>query len=393
MTASKNVVLKRNPDFAVRSGHPWVYRSQIQEIAPGAAPGDIVTVLDGRRPLGVGYYNPASEITVRLLARREVPIDAVFFKEKIKKAAAFRERTVADTNAWRVVSSEADDLPGLIVDRYGEILVVQFLTLGMERLRPLILEALNEVLSPRGIYERSDSSSRRIEGLAEKTGWIEKSCGDAVEVYEGSIRYNVHFEAGHKTGFYLDQRENRLLFAAMGIKGDVLDAFCYEGGFGLHLAKAGCRVLGVDVQDDVIRRAEENRRLNGLEAASLEFKTANVFDFLKASETEGRRFDFVILDPPSFVKKKSALEGALAGYKEILLRAMKLLNENGRLAVFSCSYHVDENRLMQASLAAAWDTHKSLRVLKFLKQSGDHPINPFIPETYYLKGYLFEVNS
>jgi len=183
------------------------------------------------------------------------------------------------------------------------------------------------------------------------------------------------------------------LIAGLGIKGEALDAFCYEGGFGLHLAKNGCRVLGIDSQEDVIRRAEANRTLNGISPEALQFKVANVFDQLKAFEKEKRKFDLVVLDPPSFVKKKAALEGALAGYKEILLRSMKLLNEDGKLAIFSCSYHVDENLLMQCSLSAAADVRKTLRVLKFLKQSSDHPINPFIPETFYLKGFLFQVSS
>ena len=372
--------------------HPWIYRSQIREVAGQAAPGDLVDVFSEGRPLGVGYYNPASEITVRLLARSAEPVDKAFFVHKIKKALAFRQRFVKDTNAIRVISSEADGLPGLILDRYDETLVVQFLTLGMERLRLPVLDAIREVLpSSRGIYERSDSASRKIEGLESKTGWIEKSCGDEVTVFEKDVRYTVRFGEGHKTGFYLDQRENRFLFRELGMKGEVLDAFCYEGGFGLHLAASGCRVLGIDIQEEVIRRAKENRTLNGLGEDRLQLLTGNVFDELKKFEKESRRFDFVILDPPSFVKKKAALEGAFAGYKEILLRSMKILNPGGFLAIFSCSYHVDENLLMQASLGAAADTHRSLRVLKFLKQAADHPIDPFIPESYYLKGFLFEV--
>ena len=183
------------------------------------------------------------------------------------------------------------------------------------------------------------------------------------------------------------------MLSDLGIKGEALDAFSYTGGFGLHLAAGGCRVLGIEIQADAVKHAEENRALNGISPEILQFKTANVFDELRALDKEKRRFDLVILDPPSFVKKKDALEGALAGYKEIILRSMKILNENGLLAVFSCSYHIDDNRLMQASLGAALDAHKSLRVLKFLKQSADHPINPFIPETYYLKGFLFQVSS
>jgi len=280
-----------------------------------------------------------------------------------------------------------------VLDLYGDVLVAQFLTLGMDRLKPVVLEAAREVIPCSGIYERSDSPSRRLEGLEESVGWVDRSCGAEVEVHEGSVRYRVHFEQGHKTGFYLDQRENRRLLASLGVQGSALDVFCYEGGFALHLAAQGVNVLGIDVQKEVLLRAEENRKLNGIPAERLEFRAANAFDELKALEKQGRKFDLVVLDPPSFVKKKAALEGAMAGYKELLLRGMKLLNDQGLLAVFSCSYHVDENLLMQASLGAAWDVRKNLKLIKFLKQSVDHPINPFIPETYYLKGFLFTVSD
>lgn len=394
MSSNPRAVLKKVPGNVSRFGHSWIYRSQIKLVDASATAGGLVAVFSEKNNyIGTGYYNPASEITIRLLTRKPEPINKDFFKARLAKAAEFRKRVVRDSNACRLVSSEGDDLPGLIVDQYGEVTVVQFLTLGMDRLRPLILEALEEAVPSKGIYERSDSSSRKIEGLPEKVGWIRKDCGDEVAVHEGDIRYAMHFGGGHKTGMYLDQRENRLLIAGLGIKGEALDAFCYEGGFGLHLAKNGCRVLGIDSQEDVIRRAEANRTLNGISPEALQFKVANVFDQLKAFEKEKRKFDLVVLDPPSFVKKKAALEGALAGYKEILLRSMKLLNEDGKLAIFSCSYHVDENLLMQCSLSAAADVRKTLRVLKFLKQSSDHPINPFIPETFYLKGFLFQVSS
>ncbi len=394
MSANPRAVLKKIPGKVSRFGHAWIYRSQIKSVDASATAGGLVAVFSEKNNyIGTGYYNPASEITIRLLTRKPEPINKDFFKARLAKAAEFRKRVVRDSNACRLVSSEGDDLPGLIVDQYGEVTVVQFLTLGMDRLRPLVVEALEEAVPSKGIYERSDSSSRKIEGLPEKVGWIRKDCGDEVAIHEGTIRYAMHFGGGHKTGMYLDQRENRLLIAGLGIKGEALDAFCYEGGFGLHLAKSGCRVLGIDSQEDVIRRAEANRELNGISPETLSFKVANVFDQLKAFEKEKRKFDLVVLDPPSFVKKKAALEGALAGYKEILLRSMKLLNEDGKLVVFSCSYHVDENLLMQCSLSAGADVRKTLRVLKFLKQSSDHPINPFIPETYYLKGFLFQVSS
>ncbi len=390
---NKKIVLKKPPQGSLRMGHPWVYKDQIKDAA-GVSPGDVADVVsETGRFLGRGYWNPKSEISLRLFTREDEPVDAAFFRRTLGKAVSFRERHVTGTNAYRVVSSEADGLPGLIVDRYGDVLVVQFLTLGTERLRETLVSALDEAVPNKGIYERSDSASRKLEGLEEKAGWIRRDCGDEVVVREGNVEMAVRFGAGHKTGLYLDQRENHFLLRDFQKSGRVLDAFCYEAGFGLHLAKAGCRVTSIDAQKEPIQRAEEHRRRNGLEASRLELRTANVFDALKEYESQKEVFDLVILDPPSFARQKTALEGALAGYREIVLRSMKLLKEAGSLAVFSCAYHVDENLLMQTCLRAAADSRKALKVLRFLKQSSDHPINPFIPETYYLKGFLLEVSS
>ncbi len=388
------IVLKEVPRGSLRFNHPWIYKNQIDAVSGKPVPGDVVAVESKKgRFLGVGYFNPQSEISVRLLSRESRPIDKDFVKERIQKALAFRKERVRETNAFRVVSSEADGLPGLIVDLYDEVLVVQFLTLGMERLKPFVIEALDEAIPSRGIYERSDTRSRRLEGLQDRTGWIHKDCGDEGVVFERDVRFTVTFGGGHKTGLYLDQRENRLFSRDWVSGGEVLDAFCYEGAFGLHLAMGGNHVLGIDTQKEAILRAESHRQLNGISEERLGFKVGNVFEELKSLEKEKKKFNLVILDPPSFVKKKEALEGALSGYKEILLRAMRLLKEGGSLAVFSCSYAIDDTLLMQVSLSAAIDVKKDLRVLKFLKQSADHPIHPFIPETYYLKGFLFQVTS
>ena len=391
---NKKIVLKKPPQGSLRLGHPWVYKNQLQSVDAGAVPGDLVDVVtETGRFLGRGYWNPKSEISIRLLTREDEVIGPAFLRRVLQKAADFRGRHVTDTNAYRVVSSEADGLPGLMVDRYGDVLVLQFLTLGMDQLREPVIEALNEILPNKGIFERSDSSSRKLEGLPERVGWIRKDCGDEVVVVEKDIEMTVQFGEGHKTGLYLDQRENRLLLRDWQKGGRVLDAFCYEAGFGLHLAKTGCRVTSIDAQKDCIQRAEGHRKRNHLEPAQLELKTANVFDALKEYEMQKELFDLVILDPPSFARQKAELAGALSGYKEIVMRSMRLLKEAGSLAVFSCAYHVDENLLMQVCLRAAADCKKSLKVLRFLKQASDHPINPFIPETYYLKGFLLEVSS
>ncbi len=344
------------------------------------------------RYIGRGYFNPDSQIAVRLLSRDAEEIGVDFFRRRIEQAAALRRRFVKDSNAFRLVSSEADGLPGFIADLYSEVLVVQFLTRGMEELRPFVLEALKDAVPNRGIYERSDSGSRKLEGLESRVGWVEKNCGDEVIIRERDIEYAVRFGEGHKTGLYLDQRENRFLFRDLGLGGRVLDAFCYEGGFGLHLARAGADVTGVDIQQENLDRAAQHRERNGLSEKNLRFKQADVFDELKELETRKEKFDLVILDPPSFVKKKAALDGAMAGFKEILLRGMKILVPDGLLAVFSCSYHVDEQRLLESALSAAADTRKNLKLVRFLKQSADHPIDPRIPETYYLKGFLFQVS-
>ena len=391
---NKKIILKKPPQGSLRLGHPWVYKNQIQEVRDAASPGDLVDVVtESSRFLGRGYWNPRSEISIRLLTREDETIDQSFLRRALQKAVDFRKRVVLDTNAYRVVSSEADALPGLMVDRYGDVLVLQFLTLGMDRLRGPVVEALNEILPNKGIFERSDSASRKLEGLPDQVGWVRKDCGDEVVVYEKDIEMSVQFGTGHKTGLYLDQRDNRFLLRDWQKGGRVLDAFCYEAGFGLHLAKAGCHVTSVDAQKDCIQRAEGHRKRNHLEPGQLELKTANVFEALKEYEMDKEMFDLVILDPPSFARQKAALSGALSGYKEIVMRSMKLLKETGSLAVFSCAYHVDENLLMQVCLRAAADCKKNLKVLKFLKQASDHPINPFIPETYYLKGFLLEVSS
>ena len=393
MTLNPKNLLRIRHKSNLRPGHPWIYRSQLEDSKEPIEPGSLVKVeLPGGRFFGVGYYNPKSEISLRLLTQKEEPIHKDFFKKKIGQALEFRKRVVTDTNAFRMVSSEADGLPGLIIDRYDEILVVQFLTLGMERLRDLVIEALDEAVPSRGIYERSDSSSRKIEGLEEKTGWIRQDCGAETIIREKNVKYRIRFGEGQKTGFYLDQRENRIFLGGLKLQGEVLDAFCYSGGFGLHLAAGGVKVLGIDSQKEAITQAKENRELNHIDPSVLDFQEANVFDALKNFDKENKKFNLVILDPPSFVKRKQAIDGALSGYKEILLRSMKILHDEGLLAVFSCSHHIDDSLLMQSAMSAAWDVRRTLKVIKFFKQSGDHPINPFIPETYYLKGFLFSVS-
>lgn len=390
----KRVTLKKPPQGSLRYGHPWIYKDQVHSVSPDTVPGDVVDVVtEAGKFLARGYWNPRSQISLRVLTRREEAVDGAFLAARVSKALSLRERLVTETNSFRLIASEADGLPGLIADKYDQVLVVQFLTLGMERMKESVLEAFRAVVPHKGIFERSDAGVRKLEGLEERSGWIEKGCGDATTLIEKDVRVGLRFGEGHKTGWYLDQRENRLLLRELCREGDALDVFCYEGGFGLQLAKSGMRVHGIDSQKDAIARAEAHRAANGIPADRLSFETANAFDALKDLEKSGRKFDLVVLDPPSFAKQKTALGQALTGYKELMLRSFRMLGEGGRLAVFSCAYHLDDHALMQASLAAAQDARRSLKLLKFMKQAADHPIDPFIAETYYLKGFLFEVSG
>lgn len=407
--ALPQIVLKKPPTGSLRFGHPWVYRDQVLQTPEGLAPGGLADLMTtGGRFMGRGYWNPKSEITFRILTFADEAIDAAFFERRLKAAGALRKRWVKETNSWRVVSAEADGLPGLIVDRYGEVLVAQFLALGMDGLKPLVLDALDAVEPSRGVYERADASSRKLEGLGDRSGWVRRECGGDIEIVERDVRFSMRPGEGHKTGFYLDQRENRLWLRDAALGKRALDVFCYEGSFALHLARAGMRVTGIDSQADVLKRAAAHRERNGIAASQLDFVEANAFDELKRLEKAGEKADLVILDPPSFVnppkrsadsssaasrprrKREDIIDSAVAGYKELCLRAMKILEDGGHLALFSCSFHIDENRLMQAALGAARDAGRALRVVRFFKQSADHPIDPFVPETYYLKGYLFQ---
>ena len=391
---TNKVVLKRPPQGALRFGHPWIYKDQIKDVASGAVAGDIVRVMtETDKYLGTAYWNPKSEISLRLLTRKEESVDKVFFKARFEKALAYRQAIVKDTNSFRLISSEADSMPGLIVDKYDDVLVVQFLTMGMDKLKETILSALSETVPNRGIYERSDSSVRKLEGIPERAGWVGKPGPDEVILREKDIEIALSFGAGHKTGWYLDQRENRFFLRSLGLTGKALDVFCYEGGFGLQLAKGGMQVTGIDSQRDALERADLHRKRNGLSEEALSFIEGNAFDVLKDIEKSGDKHDLVILDPPSFAKQKSALESAMSGYKELVLRACKILKDGGSLAVFSCAYHVDDKALMQACMSAARDARRSLRLEKFMKQAADHPIDPFIGETYYLKGFLFRVTD
>jgi 23S rRNA (cytosine1962-C5)-methyltransferase len=377
----------------VAAGHPWVYATEVAAIEGEFAPGDLVRVVDARgRFLGRGYANPASQILVRLLTRDpEERVDRDFFRRRIAAALEYRRRVAPGAEACRLVFGEADFLPALIVDRFGPYLVLQTLALGMERFKDLLVEVLVELLQPRGIYERNDVNVRLLEGLELRTGHLYGDFDPLVTFVEHGLRFAADLARGQKTGFFLDQRENRLALKDLAPGARVLDAFCYSGAFALHAALFGAReVVGVDIAPAAVDLAAEHARLNGL-ADRCRFYVANAFDELRRLAAAQEKFDLVILDPPAFTKSKEALPGAVRGYKEINLRAMKLLRPGGFLVTCSCSYHLDEASFLEVVMAAAADAGRVLRLVELRRQARDHPILPAAPETYYLKCAVFQV--
>lgn len=389
----KRVILHPLKRFQVRYAHPWIFRSQINEIEDTMVDGDIVHVFSSKNNfIGVGYFNSKSEITVRLLSRQEETIDQAFFEKRFSKAMEFRKKHVQETNAYRVVFSDSDSLPGLIVDNYNGLFVIQVLTLGMDLRTDLIVKALKKNFNPLAIYKRNDVAVRAQEGLPLEKGFAGNAIGTQVRIEENRVRFAVDVENGHKTGFYLDQRENRRIFSRL-VKGKkILDCFTNSGGFAMTAAKATSgQVTAIDSSEEVGKMFRENVKLNHLEKMC-HFKTANVFDELKKMDQANERFDAVVLDPPSFTKGKQGVEAAQSGYKEINLRAMKILNPGGLLVTASCSYHMTTDLFHQLILDAAHDARKTLRLLSVGQQALDHPVELTIPESYYLKCFFLEVN-
>jgi 23S rRNA (cytosine1962-C5)-methyltransferase len=386
------VVLKPGREERPLGGYLWIFAGEIARIDGPVEAGDVVDVRSHRgRWVGRGLINPQSSLTVRLLTLHREEIDREFFRRRIREAWAYRERWAASWQAVRVVYGEADRLPGLIVDRYGDVVVMQTLSAGMDRLRPLLAEVVEEVLQPAAIYERNDAPVRHLEGLADRTGWLRGERSLLVEVTEGPARWVVDVARGHKTGFYLDQRENRLAVAARCRGAEVLDVFCYTGAFAVQAALAGAaRVVGVDISAEAVAHARRHAEMNGV-AGRCTFTEGNAFDELRRLVASGARFDVVILDPPPFARSREAVERALAGYKEINLRAMKLLRPGGLLVTCSCSHHVGEDLLLSVVAAAAADARRMVRRVESRGQAADHPVHPAMPETRYLTCLLLEV--
>jgi 23S rRNA (cytosine1962-C5)-methyltransferase len=398
METLPSVVLKPGQADRIVAGHPWIYHGEILRLTAPVADGDLVQVKDHRqRLLGCGMYNSHSKINVRVLAPERVTLDERFFLQRIEAALAVRRRHLPEATSFRVVNAESDFLSGLIVDKYEDVLVVQISSLGMDRRKELIVAALQKIFSPRAILERSDIASRKFEGLNEANGMLAGELVGKMTVQLNGLKFETDLVAGHKTGMYLDQQANYQAISQFAKGGQVLDCFSFLGGFGLHAARAGAaQVQLLDQSAEAIEASRRNAAANGL-AERCSFETVNVFDWLKAAtavkphERVIPRFDLIILDPPSFTRNRASVGDALRGYKEIHLRALKLLRPGGTLATFCCSHHVSAELFLDSLLAAAYDTRRILRRVAAYAQSPDHPVIPMIPETEYLKGFAFEV--
>jgi len=365
----------------IHLGHLWVYRSDIRTAKAEA--GAIVRLTDERgRFQGRAFYSDKSQIAIRLLTREDVPVDRTFFTERIEQAAAYRQRTVENTDAYRLVYSEGDLLPSLIVDRYGDYLVVQTLSQGTERHKQLLVEILVELFSPKGVLERNDPKVRLLEGLDQRVGILEGEVPASLQVKENGLTFSYDLAKGQKTGSFLDQRENHWA-ARRYASGDLLDCFSYQGGFALTVADRCQQVEGIEMAPGAIEAARRNEELNGI--SNVHFREGNTFDLLKEYDEVGRRFQTIILDPPAFAKNRDSIPAAHRGYKEINLRALKLLDPGGYLITCSCSYHITEPLFLQIVAEAATDARKNIAVCERRTQSQDHPILLTMPETHYLK--------
>jgi len=385
------LVLKKGLDRRVRAGHPWIYRGEIADLRGPWSAGEAVEVLSaGGQLLGRGLYNPRPALACRLLTRLDEPIDEAFFLRRLRLALEYRRSAGLLAEAYRLAWSEADGLPGLVVDRYGPVSLVQCLTLGMARALPPVLRALEELFPDTFVYRLDEPTAARIEGFTAERGWVGEPGPSELIVAEGTCRLAVVVGSGQKTGLYLDQRENHALLAARGAGRRMLDAFSYTGGFACHALRAGATgALLLDSSDEALALARRNLDLNGV-AERAEFRAANAFDALRALEAARERFGFIVLDPPPFTRRKESVEAASRGYKEINLRALRLLEPGGALATFSCSHHVSPALFESICREAAGDARVSLRTVATLQQGRDHPVLLEVPESRYLTGLLLE---
>ena len=385
--AENRVVIGPRGVERLRSGHLWVYRSDVR--AADAEPGAVVRVMDERgRFLGRAFYSDRSQISIRLVTHDDVEVDRAFLRDRLFAAAEFRKRTVGDSEVFRLIYGEADQIPSLVVDRYGEYLAMQNLCQSVDRFQPLLVDLLVELFAPRGIIERNDPKVRLLEGLDQRVSVLHGEVPEEVRAHEDGLLFSYDLHHGQKTGGFLDQRENHQA-AANFATGEVLDCFCYHGGFALTVAPKAESVEAVDLSPAAVAAARRNQELNQI--ANVSFREANSFDLLKQFDEEERRFDMVILDPPAFAKNRDSIPAAHRGYKEINLRAMKILKRGGCLVTCSCSHHISEALFLQIVAEAANDAHRTIVVVERRTQSRDHPILLTVPETHYLKCLILRV--
>ena len=391
------VTLKKGEGRTIKAGGMWIFDNEIESIMGSFTDGDIVVIHDfDGYPMGKGFINRNSKIEVRLLTRNsKQEIDVEFLKQRVKDAWEYRKKTV-DISSCRVIFGEADFLPGLVIDKFSDVLVVESLALGIDRFKLQIIDLLKEILAEdgikiKGVYERSDAKVRLNEGMERVKGFIGEEFDTNVEITENGVKYIVDVKDGQKTGFFLDQKYNRLAIQKLCRGARVLDCFTHTGSFALNAGIAGAReVIGVDASQLAVDQATENAKLNGLENV-VSFRCEDVFELLPKLETEGEKFDVVILDPPAFTKSRSSIKNAIKGYREINLRAMKLVKNGGFLATCSCSHFMSYDLFTETINQAARNVHKRLRQVEFRTQAPDHPILWAADESYYLKFYIFQV--
>ena len=372
-------------------GHPWIYNNEIDRIAGTVSPGDIVEVyyFDGQLA-GRGYINPESQIMIRLLTRKRDNIDAAFFHQKISEAWAYRQQ-LGYTENCRLVFGEADGLPALIIDKFNDYFVLQTLSLGIEQWKTAIVDAINTIFKPKGIYERNDVPVRELEGLEQKKDFLSDPFPTEIIIQENGLQFYVDIEHGQKTGYFLDQQDNRRAIQHIVKGADVLGAFTYTGTFEIHAAHYGAKsVLGIDISENAVAQANRNAALNKLDHI-VKFEAMNAFDVLKNWGKEGRKYDVVMLDPPAFTKSRSSIEKAVTGYKEINLRGMKMINNGGFLVTSSCTNLVSPELFLDTIYMAAKDAKKRIRQVTYQSQSSDHPIIWGMENTHYLKFLIVEV--
>ena len=390
------VTLKKGGGRELKAGGMWIYDNEIDAFSDGVTDGGLVELhdFDGYF-MGIGFVNRKSKITVRMLSRHEKNIDEKFIEQRVRDAVDYRIKTV-DTSSCRLIFGEADFLPGIVIDKFSDVLVVESLALGIDRLKPLIIEKLKQVLAEydmpvRGVYERSDAKVRLLEGMERFKGFIGEEFDTKVEIVENGVKYYVDVQDGQKTGFFLDQKYNRRAIGNLCKGAKVLDCFTHTGSFALNAGISGAAsVLGVDASELAVNQARENAKLNGLEDI-VHFQCADVFDLLPELEKKGEKFDVVILDPPAFTKSRNSIKNAVKGYREINLRGMKLVKDGGFLATCSCSHFMDPELFTKTIGEAARNVHKRLRQIEYRTQSPDHPILWAADESLYLKFYIFQV--